>query len=284
MPCQRLLDLAERHRQRGEPHLRAVVQVAFDAAQPRRRLLHRLGSLLLQVSGAFGGCETILQRDVVGAPAGRGIAEHPGCDERRSERCHRQQSHPTVAEGPAVDRDTRADQAEEQPGQRLAPWPAGGERVEEHQDRRVCHGRLQRADRRLPGRPEAQCGLRQPDDGGHAERHHRVPPSQRHGQREQHVDSSRGEGRADGRDPELARAAGQQRKAEQTVGHQRMPADPRVRQLQHGLRIGRHRRTDPVPAIVMSCAWNGLVSLHAGPSSQTSSRLTVSVKAPLMPR
>src|SRR5262249_12343720 len=49
------LDLAEGHGERGEPDLRAVVQVALDPAQPGGGLVDHAGAPLLQLAGALRG-------------------------------------------------------------------------------------------------------------------------------------------------------------------------------------------------------------------------------------
>jgi hypothetical protein len=80
-----LLDLPQGHGQRGQPDLGPVVQVALEPAQPRGRGVDRAGPPLLEFAGALGDGEAVLERDVVGAPVGRGVAQHPGGQQHDAE-------------------------------------------------------------------------------------------------------------------------------------------------------------------------------------------------------
>jgi hypothetical protein len=98
------------------------------------------------------------------------------------------------------------------------------------------------------------------------------------------VDGGGGERPGYRRDPELIGAAGKEHEPEEAIGHYLMAMGPRVRLLRHAPRIGGHSRTGPLPEIRRSWARNLDASVHAGPLIQSSSRLIVSVKVPVMPR
>ncbi len=140
-----------------------VVQLAGD---PRALGCGR--DLRLGVPLGLEPGRTILERHIVSPPIAHRVAQHPG-DQGRAGEHHRageQPLHrPQPVGRPGGDGDSRADQADGQGRDRLAPGPVGGHRVEQHQ-----HGQVR------PGGPGGQHDLAGAAQRGQRERQQRCPP------------------------------------------------------------------------------------------------------------